>query len=148
MAGSQLKSLKNALKERGLTGQTNVKGSNKLKRKAREYDREEKAKTIAKIREQFNPFDVKVNRNKRSADGNKSLQAVGKPGISKQIGEEQRKQIYEARNSKKNRLGGVFDRRFGENHKGLTEEEKMLERFTRERQSQASFIEKVIIQPR
>ncbi|CAR30094.1 snoRNA-binding rRNA-processing protein NOP14 [Lachancea thermotolerans CBS 6340] len=138
MAGSQLKNLKNALKEQGFTGQTNVKGSKKLKRKAKEYDRDERTKAIARIREQFNPFDVKMNRDKRGAEAKRVAQPVGKPGISKQIGEEQRKQVYEAKKKSKNRLGGLLDRRFGENFKGLTEEEKMLERFTREKQSQAS----------
>ncbi|CAI4320564.1 AGA_1a_G0007400.mRNA.1.CDS.1 [Saccharomyces cerevisiae] len=142
MAGSQLKNLKAALKARGLTGQTNVKSKNKKnsKRQAKEYDREEKKKAIAEIREEFNPFEIKAARNKRR-DGLPSKTAdriaVGKPGISKQIGEEQRKRAFEARKMMKNKRGGVIDKRFGERDKLLTEEEKMLERFTRERQSQS-----------
>lgn len=139
MAGSQLKNLKATLKAHGLTGQTNVKKNKKnTKRQPKEYDREEKAQVIAKIREQFNPFDVKTNRNKREPAVKDAKVAVGKPGISKQVGEEQRKQIYEAKKSSKNRLGGVLDRRFGERNKDLSAEEKMLERFTRERQNQSS----------
>lgn len=34
----------------------------------------------------------------------------------------------------KNRIGGIVDKRFGENNPNLTPEERMLERFTRERQ--------------
>jgi nucleolar protein 14 len=34
----------------------------------------------------------------------------------------------------RNRAGGIIDRRFGENDPSLTLEERMLERFTRERQ--------------
>ncbi|KAG0671071.1 nucleolar complex protein 14 [Maudiozyma exigua] len=150
MAGSQLKKLKATLKEHGLTGQANIKKNKKnTKRKANEYDREEKIKVINKIREQFNPFEVKTTRNKRNEDSRNSRDnnakngqdstrlAVGKPGISKQIGEDQRKQSYEARKLIKNKRGGLVDRRFGERDKNLTEEEKMLERFTRERQSQS-----------
>lgn len=150
MAGSQLKKLKATLKEHGLTGQANIKKNKKnTKRKANEYDREEKIKVINKIREQFNPFEVKTTRNKRNEDSKNSRDnngksgkdstrlAVGKPGISKQIGEDQRKQSYEARKLLKNKRGGLLDRRFGERDKNLTEEEKMLERFTRERQSQS-----------
>lgn len=142
MAGSQLKKLKATLKEHGLTGQANVKKNLKnTKRKARDYDREEKNKVISKIREQFNPFEVKTAKNKRDIDtrasASKDRVAVGKPGISKQIGEQQRLQAYEARKLLKNRRGGVVDRRFGERDKNMTEEEKMLERFTRERQSQS-----------
>ncbi|SCU92060.1 LADA_0F14026g1_1 [Lachancea dasiensis] len=141
MAGSQLKNLKRTLKEQGFTGQANVKGSTKgNKRQAREYDRDERAQQIAKIREQFNPFDMKVNRDKRAPQGSQkhAQKTVGKPGISKQIGEQQRLQAHEARQSRKNKLGGVFDRRFGERDKNMTQEEKMLERFTRERQAQSS----------
>ncbi|CAB4252203.1 similar to Saccharomyces cerevisiae YDL148C NOP14 Nucleolar protein, forms a complex with Noc4p that mediates maturation and nuclear export of 40S ribosomal subunits [Maudiozyma barnettii] len=143
MAGSQLKKLKATLKEHGLTGQANIKKNKKnTKRKATEYDREEKVRVINKIREQFNPFEVKATRDKRnekSKDKNNTSNrvAVGKPGISKQIGEEQRKQSYEARKLIQNKRGGLVDRRFGERDKNLTEEEKMLERFTRERQSQS-----------
>lgn len=142
MAGSQLKNLKATLKAHGLTGQTNVKKAKKTKRQAREYDREEKAKTIAKIREQFNPFEVKAAKNKRKGGDpglkNSDKVAVGKPGISKQIGEEQRMKAFEAKKLMKKRKGGVVDKRFGERDKNMTEEEKMLERFTRERQSTAS----------
>ncbi|CCE64988.1 hypothetical protein TPHA_0J01670 [Tetrapisispora phaffii CBS 4417] len=139
MAGSQLKNLKATLKAHGLTGQTNIKKNKKnTKRKAREYDREERAKVIAKIREDFNPFEVKTTKTKKkNAEKAHHLVAVGKPGISKQIGEDQRKVAYEARNSQKNRRGGLVDRRFGESNKNITEEERMLERFTREKQSQS-----------
>lgn len=139
MAGSQLKNLKATLKAHGLTGQTNIKKNKKnSKRQAKDYDREEKAKTLTKIREQFNPFEIKSTKGKQyKSDPKDGRVAVGKPGISKQIGEEQRKKAYEVKKQLKNRRGGVQDRRFGERDKNLTEEEKMLERFTRERQSQS-----------
>ncbi|CAH01781.1 snoRNA-binding rRNA-processing protein NOP14 [Kluyveromyces lactis] len=141
MGGSQLKNLKAALKANGLTGQTNVKKSSKKKGKSpREFDREERQKTIERIREQFNPFDVKTNRNKKVGVMRESAAklAVGKPGITKQAGEDQRKMFYEAKKSSKNRSGGVLDKRFGEKDKNLTSEEIMLERFTKERQRQSS----------
>lgn len=139
MAGSQLKELKATLKAHGLTGQTNVKKSKKGKREAKKYDHEEKARTIAKIRDRFNPFEVKTTKNKRKGGDpgllNSDRVAVGKPGISKQIGEEARRRAFEAKKLMKKRKGGVIDKRFGERDKTLTEEEKMLERFTRERQA-------------
>lgn len=139
MAGSQLKKLKATLKEHGFTGQT--KNNKNVKRKAKDYDREEKARVISKIREQFNPFEIKSSKNKRSDDVNTVTPgdriAVGKPGISKQLGEERRLASYEARKAINNKRGGMIDRRFGERDRNLTEEEKMLERFTRERQSQS-----------
>lgn len=139
MAGSQLKRLKATLRAHGLTGQANVKKNKKnSKRQAKEYDREEKAKTLNKIREQFNPFEIKNTKGKSyKADPKNGPVAIGKPGISKQIGEEQRLKAYNVKKQLKNRRGGINDRRFGERDKNLTEEEKMLERFTRERQSQS-----------
>ncbi|QLG73411.1 hypothetical protein HG535_0E04950 [Zygotorulaspora mrakii] len=141
MGGSQLKNLKAALKAHDLTGQTAAKKSKKQRRQPKKYDREEHAKLIASIREEFNPFEIKTARNKRSTAGSKDGKnvtvAVGKPGISKQIGEEQRKQAFELRNAQKNKRNGFVDRRFGERNKHLSEEDRMLERFTRERQSQS-----------
>lgn len=135
MAGSQLKQLKATLKAHNLTGQSNggkkKKGS---KRQPKQYDREERNKVIAQIRETFSPFEVKKVKNKRIDD---SSIAVGKPGISKQVGEEQRRKVYEAKQAIKNKRNGFLDRRFGERNRDMSEEDKMLERFTRERQSQS-----------
>lgn len=39
--------------------------------------------------------------------------------------------------NQKDRAGGIIDRRFGENDTTISPEERMLERFTRERQRQA-----------
>lgn len=140
MAGSQLKNLKAALKAHNLTGQSNTTKNKKgSKRQPKQYDREEKSRIIAEIREEFNPFEFKATRNKRGMSSTGSAGgrvAVGKPGISKQIGEDQRKQLFEAKRTQKNRYGNFMDRRFGEKNKTLSEEDKMLERFTRERQSQ------------
>ncbi|AAS51992.1 ADR072Cp [Eremothecium gossypii ATCC 10895] len=137
MAGSQLKRLRATLKAHGLTGQTNVKKS-KNRKTSKEYDHEEKARVVSAIREQFNPFDVKANRSKLHAAGAGDAKvAVGKPGISKQIGEEQRLRFHESKKAQKNRAGGLIDKRFGERNKHMTAEEIMLERFTKERQAQS-----------
>lgn len=138
MGGSQLKQLKATLKAHNLTGQTNggkkKKGS---KRQPKQYDREEKNRIISQIREDFSPFEVKKVKNKRVDDSRLENRAVGKPGISKQIGEEQRSKLYEAKLASKNKRNGFLDKRFGERNKDMSEEDKMLERFTRERQSQS-----------
>ena len=139
MAGSQLKQLKAALKENGLTGQTNVKrkgkGSKRAPSETRRDDREEK---IQRIREQFNPFEIKTNKTKYETNGKFVKGAQGKPGISKQIGEDQRKAAWEAKKAAKNKSGLLKDRRFGENDASLNPEEKMLQRFTHERLKQSN----------
>lgn len=138
MAGSQLKQLKEALKKQGLTGQTNTKSKKGLKKAPSDTRRDDKKEVLERIREQFNPFEIKVNRKKTDIDERSQKGVKGKPGISKQIGEDARMAAYEAKKSLKNRTGTFKDRRFGENDKSLTEEEKMLHRFARERQAQSS----------
>ncbi|KAH3680944.1 hypothetical protein WICMUC_000087 [Wickerhamomyces mucosus] len=137
MAGSQLKQLKAALKENGLVGQTNVKRKN-TKKAPSESRRDDKQAVLEKIREQFNPFELKVNRKKTDLDTRSTKGTQGKPGISKQIGEDARKAAYEAKKKLQNKNGIFKDRRFGENDSSLTAEEKMLQRFTKERQTQSS----------
>lgn len=46
----------------------------------------------------------------------------------------QRKKTLLKEYEEKDRAGGIVDRRFGENDPSMTPEERMLERFTRERQ--------------
>ncbi|ANB14620.1 Nop14p [Sugiyamaella lignohabitans] len=130
MAGSQLKQLKASLKANGLLGQTNT--GKKGKRPNSSHDRKDRDKAIQSIREAFNPFDVKVTKQKVDVIGRTIQGAQGKPGISKQVGEENRRRAYEVM-AKKNKAGGIIDRRFGENDANMTPEEKMLARFTREK---------------
>ncbi|KAH3671626.1 hypothetical protein OGAPHI_000330 [Ogataea philodendri] len=139
MAGSQLKQLKASLKSAGLVGQTNTKqkGKRHSKKTPNESRKDDKQKVLSRIREEFNPFDVKVTRNKRE-DMLEKKKVVGRPGISKQVGEENRRAAFEAKRARKNKAGGLVDRRFGENNSALTAEEKMLERFVKERQAQSS----------
>ncbi|CDK26395.1 unnamed protein product [Kuraishia capsulata CBS 1993] len=137
MAGSQLKKLKESLREAGLTGQTNVKkkGKRSTQKTPNETRRDDRKKVVQGIREQFNTFDTKFNKNKRDTA---TKTAVGRPSAAKSEAEKERKRAYDALKSRKNKTGGVYDRRFGENDSNMTAEEKMLERFTRERLAQAS----------
>ncbi|KAG8692855.1 nucleolar complex protein 14, partial [Ceratobasidium sp. 395] len=59
---------------------------------------------------------------------------VGRPGVSKQAGLEQRKKTLLVEYDEKDRAGGIVDRRFGEGDASIAPEERMLERFTKERQ--------------
>lgn len=143
MAGSQLKQLKAALKAKGLVGQTNVKKNNKKAAPSEtRKDQEEKKRALGAIHDEFNLFDNRINRAKHDftvIQGGKFVKAGSKQhndttktrsGVEKSM-----KLNYEADKKLRNRAGGFVDRRFGEKNRNLTEEEKMLERFTRERQS-------------
>lgn len=144
MAGSQLKQLKAALKSKGLIGQTNTK-SKKSKHSRSESKRDEKQKHLDDIRDQFNKFDQRINRTKHDVTiiQNGSFVKMGSKqhnATSQRNGAVQRtmKMQYELEKSKKGKSGGILDKRFGENDSHLSKEEKMLARFTRERQGTSS----------
>ncbi|RCK58202.1 putative nucleolar complex protein 14 [Candida viswanathii] len=147
MAGSQLKQLKAALKDKGLIGQTNTsKKSKKSKTSNRnETNRDEKQQKLNEIREQFNKFDNKINRSKHDISiihqgkfvkvGSKQHNATVEKNGSIQ---RQMKMQYDLEKRQKGKSGGILDKRFGENDSHLTKEEKMLARFTKERQAASS----------
>ncbi|KAH7344064.1 nucleolar protein 14 [Rhizoctonia solani] len=134
---SQLKQLKSALSSAGLS--RNSQSQKHKKKKSSEGTVIEKAKKAAKleaIQRRLNPFDERVTRVKHDVGGRKLKGVVGRPGVSRQAGLEQRKKTLLVEYDQKDRAGGIVDRRFGENDATMTPEERMLERFTRERQRQ------------
>ncbi|CAK7897716.1 nucleolar complex protein 14 [[Candida] anglica] len=144
MAGSQLKQLKAVLKTNGFTGQSNVKKTNKKGRTSTEIKRDDKKEILSGIRQQFNKFDTKTNRTKRDVtiiQGGKFVKAGSaqhnKATQSRTMAEQSLRVEYNAKKARNGRTGGVVDRRFGESNKNMTSEEKMLERFTKERERQS-----------
>ncbi|KAG8715845.1 nucleolar complex protein 14 [Ceratobasidium sp. 423] len=135
---SQLKQLKSALSSAGLS--RNSQPQKHKKKKSRDGTAIEKAKKAAKleaIQRRLNPFDERVTRVKHDVGGRKLKGVMGRPGVSRQAGLEQRKKTLLVEYDQKDRAGGIVDRRFGENDATMAPEERMLERFTRERQRQA-----------
>ncbi|OCH94316.1 Nop14-like protein [Obba rivulosa] len=131
--GSQLSQLKAALNQAGLARQP--QNGKKRKRTAPDdREKEKKAAKLEEIQQKLNPFDVKVTKLKHDVGGRKIIGTVGRPAQSKQAGIEQRKKTLLKEYEEKNHAGGIVDRRFGENNPTITPEERMLERFTRERQ--------------
>lgn len=144
MAGSQLKQLKSALKSQGLIGQTNQKKKGKRTQTPSESRRDDKAKIIDGIRTQFNQFDQRFNRTKHDVSvisGGKFVKAGSKQHNdatrAKSTVQKTMRSQYDLEKQQHNKTGGLVDRRFGENNSNLLREEKMLERFTRERQASA-----------
>ncbi|KAK7033565.1 nucleolar complex protein 14 [Paramarasmius palmivorus] len=133
--GSQLAQLKSALTQAGVVGNKNNK---KRKRAApTEKDKEKRAAKLDEIHRKLNPFDTKVTKLKHDVGGRKLKGVTGKPAQSKMAGIEQRKKTLLKEVEERGRAGGVVDRRFGENDPSMSLEERMLERFTRERQRAA-----------
>lgn len=131
--GSQLSQLKTALAQAGLTGQ-NQSGKKRKRSTPLEKDKEKKAAKLEEIKQRLNPFDTKVTKLKHDVGGRRLKGITGKPAKSKQAGIEQRKKTLLKEYEEKDRAGGIIDRRFGENDPTMSIEERMLERFTKERQ--------------
>ncbi|KAF9462063.1 nucleolar protein 14 [Collybia nuda] len=130
--GSQLSQLKSALAHAGITG--NQQGKKRKRTISVDKDKEKKAAKLDEIHRKLNPFDVKVTKLKHDVGGRKIKGVVGKPAQAKQAGLEQRKRTLLKEYEEKDRAGGIVDRRFGENDPTMSLEERMLERFTKERQ--------------
>ncbi|KAK4128807.1 Nop14-like protein [Parathielavia appendiculata] len=145
MAGSQLKRLKASLREQGIIGpqkSKKQKRQNAEEQKARPDKRLQRGEALASIREQFNPFQFKTNArgpkfevttNKPTND-RAAMAIKGRPGLAKAMGEERRRQTLLVEMQRRNKVGGLIDRRFGEDDANLSLEDKMIERYTREQQ--------------
>ncbi|RBQ97993.1 hypothetical protein VDGD_20140 [Verticillium dahliae] len=143
--GSHLKRLKSSLREQGLTG---PQKSKKQKRqiandgKAKNDKRLNRTEALNQIREQFNPFDLKHNARgpkfevttNRPPTGNAAKGIAGRPVASTTAAEQRRRDTLLLEMQRRNKVGGILDRRFGESDPNMAEEEKMLERFAREKQ--------------
>ncbi|CAI2177220.1 4034_t:CDS:10 [Funneliformis geosporum] len=138
---SALKRLKTTLKDVGLVGQKSRSSiSKKQKQKGNPVDAnkiEYKSKLNSLMKNQVNPFELKINRVKHDVLGKKIKGVQGRPGLKRQIGIEKRKKTLLIEMENKNKVGGIVDRRFGENDLNISPEEKMLERFTKERQKRS-----------
>ncbi|KAI0008022.1 Nop14-like protein [Xylariaceae sp. FL0662B] len=143
MAGSQLKRLKASLRERGIIGPQQSKKQrrgNAQDGKANNKRRFQKTAELEGIREEFNPFDLKHNVRgpKFEVTTNKPATkntAKGRPSEAKALGEERRRQTLLVELNRRHKVGGIVDRRFGEDDPHMSLEEKMQERFVREKQS-------------
>ncbi|KAF8076762.1 nucleolar protein 14 [Lyophyllum atratum] len=131
--GSQLSQLKSALSQAGVTGKPQ-QGKKRKRSGSVDKDKEKRAAKLDEIQRRLNPFDTKVTKLKHDVGGRKIKGVVGRPAQSKQAGIEQRKKTLLKEFHEKGRAGGIVDRRFGENDPSMSLEERMLERFTKERQ--------------
>ncbi|KAH8676303.1 nucleolar protein 14 [Xylariales sp. PMI_506] len=144
MAGSQLKRLKASLREQGIIGPQQSKKQRKktADERAKGDKRLDKRTKLESIREQFNPFDLKHNvrgpkfevTTNRPATGNAAKGIHGRPSEARTAGEERRRQTLLVEMQRRNKVGGILDRRFGENDPTMAPEDRMMERFAMETQ--------------
>ncbi|RUP49341.1 nucleolar protein 14 [Jimgerdemannia flammicorona] len=138
---SALKRLKSSLKAAGAIGPgSRASTSKKDRKKGKPNDaanRNDVARKLDAIKHQMNPFEMKTTHTKFDILGRRVKGSVGRPTLTKQVGDDNRKKTLLVEMNRKNKAGGIVDRRFGENDPTLTAEERMLERFTREKQKRA-----------
>lgn len=125
--GSVLKNFKNELQSNGLLRhQKKRKGDQQQAKQQKQRD----AESLKAIRNAFNPFNAKFDNRKMLGD---KSQPSGRPVAARSLAEEQRRRTWETEKRLRNKIGGFIDRRFGERDKSMTEEDKMVERFAREK---------------
>ncbi|KAL3465390.1 nucleolar protein 14 [Aspergillus heterothallicus] len=138
MPPSQLKQLKASLRDSGVLGPQKSKKQKRQNAKtgANAQNRVQREAALEAIRDRFNPFEIRtIARNKfdvTTRDGG-STPAAGRyrPGVTRSLGEEKRRQTLLQEMDRKNKVGGIMDRRFGENDPTMTPEERAAERFAR-----------------
>ncbi|KAJ3201384.1 nucleolar complex protein 14 [Dinochytrium kinnereticum] len=84
-----------------------------------------------------NPFELQFSRAKHDVLGRKMKGVAGKPLLKRKVAEETRSKTLAVELAKKSRVAKFVDRRFGENDPTMSLEDKMMERFMKERQSKS-----------
>lgn len=139
MAPSQLKQLKASLRESGVLGPQKSKKQQKATAKDASK-RLQRSAALENIRDKFNPFEVKASarRPKHEVISSKEQRVqVGRPGVTRGLGEERRRETLLREIQSRNKVGGLLDRRFGENDPTLTPEQRAAERFVRQNERQS-----------
>ncbi|WOO79724.1 putative nucleolar complex protein 14 [Vanrija pseudolonga] len=136
MGPSQLAQLKNALNSAGLNRKSVSKKTKKGGKKggSQDVDRAKKSAKLDEIRSRFNKFDERETKLKHDVGGRKLKGVTGRPTATRQAGLEQRRKTLLPEHNNRDHRGTFRDRRFGESDPSLTLEDRMLERYTRERQ--------------
>ncbi|SMR52456.1 unnamed protein product [Zymoseptoria tritici ST99CH_3D1] len=150
MPPSQLKRLKASLREQGLSNQQKSKKQKKQSASSKSTsERNNRAAALQQIRDSFNPFEHKSissrpekfsstsisNRNNGAGGGYKAV--LHRPGVSKSRGEEMRRGTLLPEMRRRNKVGGLVDRRIGEGDVDMTPEERAVQRFAREKERKA-----------
>lgn len=145
MPASQLKRLKASLRDQGVTGPQKSKKQKKEQKGRSGQERVERNAAMQQIRDSFNPFEMRQAArpakfpsasNKSANDGKtgRYKDVLHRPGVTKSAGEEMRRATLLPEMQRRNKTGGLVDRRIGEGDIGMTPEERATERFAMEKQ--------------
>lgn len=141
MAPSQLKRLKSSLRDQGLSGPSKSKKQKRNDQAKTNDSRVQRNAALQGIRDSFNPFEVKqASRNVKfqvtnanNINGRGGERAKSRPGVARSLGEEVRKRTLLPEMQRRNKSGGLIDRRIGEDDPSMNPEDRALQRYARER---------------
>ncbi|CAD6503976.1 BgTH12-05717 [Blumeria graminis f. sp. triticale] len=136
MPPSQLRRLKASLREQGVIGPQKSRKQAKKNQSNGTDKKISRGDALTEIREQFNPFEFRATSRNPKFEVTSSQATQGKmsrPGLIKSQEEKMRREAYVAEKQRRKKVGGIVDKRFGESDPTMAPEEKMLERFTREK---------------
>ncbi|KAL4802888.1 nucleolar protein 14 [Aspergillus unguis] len=138
MPPSQLKQLKASLRDNGVLGPQKSKKQKRQNARsgANAQNRNQREAALSAIRDRFNPFEIRTVGKSKFDVTTRDGPAKGdtgrfRPGVTKSLGEEKRRETLLQEMNRKNKIGGIMDRRFGENDPTMTPEERAAERFAR-----------------
>lgn len=139
MPPSQLKQLKASLREHGVLGpQKSKKEKNRSAGKRSDAQKKlARHEALAGIRERFNPFELTAPARKAKFDvtSARTINGAlpqGRPGVTRGLGEQRRRETLLTEVHRRNKVGGILDKRFGEDDPTLTPEQRAAERYARE----------------
>ncbi|GAM82652.1 hypothetical protein ANO11243_006340 [Dothideomycetidae sp. 11243] len=136
MPPSQLKRLKQSLREQGITGPQKSKKQKKQSQGQNADQRVRRDAALQQIRDSFNPFEIKASSRTAkfsSMSDRAAPTTISRPGVTKSMGEQTRRQNLLPELQRRNKSGGIVDRRIGEGDATMTPEERALQRFIREK---------------
>ncbi|KAK5124108.1 hypothetical protein LTR85_001811 [Meristemomyces frigidus] len=147
MPPSQLKRLKSSLREQGITGPQKSKKQKKAHHASKSPSHhQDRHAALQQIRDSFNPFELRPgsarpakfesvsHASANKASGGRYKEVLHRPGVSKSAGEEMRRRQLLPEMQRRNKVGGLVDRRIGEGDPGMTAEERAVQRFAREKE--------------
>ncbi|KAK4499155.1 hypothetical protein PRZ48_009667 [Zasmidium cellare] len=150
MPASQLKRLKASLRDQGVTGPQKSKKQKKQQSAGKTAsDRVQRNAALQQIRDSFNPFELRATNARpekfKSASAKDAAvngkgrykEVLHRPGVSKSAGEEMRRATLLPEMHRRNKVGGLLDRRIGEGDVDITPEEKAVQRFAKEKERKA-----------
>ncbi|KAJ2298710.1 nucleolar complex protein 14, partial [Coemansia sp. RSA 2705] len=133
---SALKQLRTALLSSGITGAASQISKRDRKRGVHKKTDVRRSKLRA-IQTALNPFELQVNRKKLDVLGLKRKDDVVNVAVARQRAVEKRRETLGKQRQQRAHTSAVVDQRIGENDPTMDPEERMLRRFTAERQRRA-----------